>query len=118
MNPPASEIIRFRELARAYGSPGHSWWSWQSSGPRALSGLTLPLGAVAGTLPAPPQHPTLRRGARGDVVRLGQRLLGIRQTGFFGAETKRAVRSFQGVSGLAKTGALDPSTWAALTSGP
>ena len=114
MDPPASEVIRFRELTRAYGSPGLSWWSWQSAGPRALAGLTLPLQAPAGTLPVTADPPTVRRGARGDVVRHAQRLLGLGQTGWFGPETKRAVRSFQRAHGLPRTGALDPATWAAL----
>jgi hypothetical protein len=118
MNPPAAEVIRFRELATAYGSPGLSWWSWQSAGPRALAGLTLPLQALAGTLPTAPQPPTIRRGARGDVVRHAQRLLKVKQTGWFGPETKRAVRRLQAARGLPKTGALDPPTWASLTSGP
>ena len=117
MNPPATEVIRFRELATAYGSAGISWWSWQSAGPRALTGLTLPLDALAGTLPATPTAPTLRRGARGDVVRLAQRRLNVKQTGYFGPETKRAVRKLQARQGLPKTGALDPSTWAALPAG-
>jgi hypothetical protein len=118
MDPPTTEVIRFRELATHYGSPGLSWWSWQSAGPRALAGLTLPLQSPAGTLPTAPQLPTLRRGARGDVVRHAQRLLGVKQTGWFGPETKRAVRRFQAAGGLTKTGALDPPTWASLTSGP
>jgi len=119
MNPPASDVVRFRELAAAYGSSGWSWWSWQSAGPRALAGLTLPLNGLAGTLaPQQPAPPTLRRGARGDVVRLAQGRLGMEQTGFFGADTKRAVRSLQAMRGLPKTGALDPLTWAALASGP
>jgi len=118
MNPPVAEVVRFRELAVAYGSPAVSWWSWQSAGPRALGGLTLPLNAPAGTPPAQPVAPTLRRGARGDVVRLAQRLLGMKQTGFFGADTKRAVRSFQAARALPKTGALDPPTWSTLIRQP
>ena len=117
MNPPATEVLRFRELAAAYGSPGLSWWSWQSAGPRALAGLTLPLDTLAGTLPQTPAPPTLRRGARGDPVRLAQRRLRVRQTGVFDAATKRAVRKLQGATGLPKTGALDPPTWSALPPG-
>jgi hypothetical protein len=117
MDPPAAEVVRFRELATAYGSSGLSWWSWQSAGRRALAGLTLPLDTLAGTLPDVPQPPTLRRGARGDTVRLAQRRLRIKQTGTFDAATKRAVRSLQATTGLSKTGALDPPTWAALPPG-
>jgi peptidoglycan hydrolase-like protein with peptidoglycan-binding domain len=40
--------------------------------------------------------------------------LGVAVTGYFGADTKRAVRAFQGARGLVKTGAVDPPTWAAL----
>jgi hypothetical protein len=122
MNPPVAEVTRFRELAAAYGSSGYSWWSWQSAGPRALAGLTLPLNALAGVAPAPPPAlvtPTLRRGERGDVVRLAQRRLGMKkQTGYFGPDTKRAVLKLQRAAGLPRTGALDPPTWASLTSGP
>jgi hypothetical protein len=116
MNPPVAEVVRFRELAAAYGSPAVSWWSWQSAGLRALSGLTAPLGGIAGaTLPPPPVvQPTLRRGARGDVVRWGQMRLGMTPTGYFGVDTKRAVRALQAANGLVKTGALDPPTWALL----
>jgi peptidoglycan hydrolase-like protein with peptidoglycan-binding domain len=48
------------------------------------------------------------------VVRWAQLKLGMKQTGYFGADTKRAVRTFQGAHGLIKTGAVDPPTWAAL----
>jgi hypothetical protein len=117
MDPPVAEVLRFRELAAAYGSPAVSWWSWQAAGPRALAGLTVPLGSLAGALPAaapPVVRPTLRRGARGDVVRWAQLHLGVAETGYFGVETKRAVRALQGSRGLIKTGAIDPATWAAL----
>jgi hypothetical protein len=118
MDPPATEVIRFRELATGYGSPGLSWWSWQSAGPRALAGLTLPLDALAGTPPLQATPPTLRRGSRGDPVRWAQRHLRVKQTGLFGPQTQRAVRKLQARQGLLVTGALDPPTWASLTSGP
>jgi hypothetical protein len=116
MNPPAAEVLRFRELAAAYGSPAVSWWSWQAAGPAALSGLTAPLNALAGAAPVTPpvMRPTVRRGARGDVVRWAQMHLGVPVTGYFGVDTKRAVRAFQGAHGLVKTSAVDPPTWAAL----
>jgi hypothetical protein len=117
MDPPATEVIRFRELATAYGSPGLSWWSWQSAGLRALGGLTLPLDALAGTPPLTAAPPTLRRGSRGDPVRWAQRHLRVKQTGLFGPQTQRAVRKLQARSGLPRTGALDPPSWAALLGG-
>lgn len=116
MDPPAGEVVRFRELAAAYGSPAVSWWSWQAAGVHALAGLTAPLGGLAGTAPSAPAvvQPTVRRGARGDVVRWAQMWLGMKVTGYFGVETKRAVRTFQRSRGLSVTGAVDPATWSVL----
>ena len=115
MNPPAAQVARFRELADAYGSPGVSWWSWQSAGRRALRGLTRPL--RPGVAPRSPAPPVLRRGARGDVVRWAQRWLRVRRTGYYGRATVRAVRRLQAASGLRVTGTLDPPTWSALLAG-
>ena len=28
---PLRQIVRFRELSRAYGAPGVSWWDWQEA---------------------------------------------------------------------------------------
>jgi peptidoglycan hydrolase-like protein with peptidoglycan-binding domain len=42
----------------------------------------------------------------------------VKQTGFFGPDTKRAVLRLQSAQGLPRTGALDPPTWASLTSVP
>ena len=115
MNPPTGQVARFRELAAAYGSPGLSWWSWQSAGGRALRGLTRPLPLVSDALPLQPEPPLLRRGARGDIVRWAQRHLRVKQTGYFGSGTGRAVRRLQANNGLPATGAIDPQTWAALS---
>jgi hypothetical protein len=53
---------------------------------------------------------TLARGMAGSDVRTLQRLLGVTATGFFGNETKAAVRSFQARSGLGVDGAVGPAT--------
>ena len=53
---------------------------------------------------------TLARGMAGSDVRVLQRLLGIATTGFFGNETKAAVRAFQAKSRLGVDGAVGPAT--------
>ena len=53
---------------------------------------------------------TLARGMAGSDVRMLQRLLGVTTTGFFGNETKTAVRRFQAASGLGVDGAVGPTT--------
>jgi len=115
MNPPAGQVLQFRELVQTYGSTGLSWWSWQAAGGRALRGVARPLPLVSGLLPLVARPPVLRVGARGDVVRWAQRWLKVRATGRFTAGTARAVRKLQATDGLAVTGTLDPPTWAAIT---
>jgi len=50
--------------------------------------------------PVPTFTRPLTRGSRGDDVRVLQRLLGVRETGYFGTETYQAVLSFQLQEGL------------------
>jgi rare lipoprotein A (peptidoglycan hydrolase) len=57
---------------------------------------------------------TLARGMAGSDVRMLQRLLGVAVTGFFGNQTKSAVRRFQARSGLGVDGAVGPATRARL----
>lgn len=115
MNPPASEVLRFRELVQAYGSTGMSWWSWQAAGGRALRGLTRPLPLQSNAIPLLAPPPVLRTGARGDTVRWAQRWLRVRATGYFGSGTASAVRRLQEAEGLPVTGVLDAPTWALVT---
>lgn len=71
---------------------------------------------------APPvtaKRPTLRSGARGEDVKVLQRLL--RENGYlldidgkFGPQTRGAVESYQGKMGLQRDGIVGPMTWAAL----
>ena len=53
---------------------------------------------------------TLALGMAGSDVRMLQRLLGVSRTGFFGNETRAAVRRFQARSGLGVDGAVGPAT--------
>ena len=77
---------------------------------------------LAGTAPDPivipnvdaEGRPTLRRGARGDLVRQVQSDLKIHVDGVFGAMTEAAVRQFQREHGLVPDGIIGPRTWASL----
>ncbi len=62
----------------------------------------------------PRQRPTLRRGARGALVRELQQALGITVDGIFGPGTETAVKRFQRDNGLVADGIVGPRTWAAL----
>jgi hypothetical protein len=118
-NPSSTDLTRFRELAGAYGAPGVSWWSWQSTSSaswRSLARQVTPLVAAQSALP---NAPTLRRGARGDMVVWAQEHLlsagqRVKVNGVFDATTLRAVKAFQKASGVSRSGALDVPTWWAL----
>jgi hypothetical protein len=77
---------------------------------------------MAGTAPLPtviPEadvagRPTLRRGARGDLVKQLQADLNIEDDGIFGAGTEAALRQFQRDHGLVPDGISGPRTWASL----
>ena len=61
-------------------------------------------------------RPTLRRGARGDLVKIVQAKIGAGNDGIFGAGTEAAVRRFQRDKGLVADGIVGPGTWAAIDS--
>ena len=115
-SPSAAGIARFRSLAAAYGSPGLSFFSLDAAQPAGLAALRARLRRVPRQRLVPA---TLRAGADGDAVVWAQELLnagGARLPvgGFFGAQTSRAVASFQAHHGLPVDGVLDPATWRAL----
>jgi hypothetical protein len=121
--PPRSQILRFRQMAFAYGARGVSWWSWQSASANAFRVLAEPLDPIAAQSAPGPVAPTLTKGAKGDrVVWAQQHLLAAGQSvkvnGVFDTRTKRAVRAFQQASALPVTGALDPPTWQSLLANP
>lgn len=65
------------------------------------------------------QRPTLRLGSTGPYVRIAQGRLVVQGfkldiDGIYGAQTKQAVISFQGMHGLRKDGVIGPATWAIL----
>jgi hypothetical protein len=67
---------------------------------------------LAGSAPA--DRPELRIGSSGEPVRWLQQRLIVTVDGDFGAQTDRAVKSFQRAGGLTDDGVVGPRTWAAL----
>jgi hypothetical protein len=120
-NPPPTDIERFRQLWRSYGSVGMSWWSWQSASLTAWAALAAP--APGPAVLTDPGWPALDRGSKGDeVVWLQQHLAAFDPTvavdGGFGAITAGALRNFQASRGLPVTGVTDPATWQAVLTLP
>jgi hypothetical protein len=118
-SPSSSELIRFRDLASAYGAPGLSWWSWQSTSSTGWNTLARKLSPVTAAYQRNSVAPTLRRGAKGDmVVWVQQHLLSAKRNvsvnGVFDAKTQTAVRSFQRGAKLKVTGVVDVPTWRRL----
>lgn len=77
---------------------------------------------MGGTAPPPvsiptadsKDRPTLRRGARGDLVKAIQAKVGVTPDGVFGPGTEAAVRQFQRDHDMVPDGIVGPKTWAAL----
>lgn len=61
-----------------------------------------------------PGRPTLRRGAKGDLVKRLQQKLGLEANGSFGPKTEAALRAFQRKQGLVPDGIAGPKTWKIL----
>lgn len=57
---------------------------------------------------------TIKKGARGEEVKMLQRALGINADGIFGAQTERAVMDYQRSKGLVADGIVGAKTWSAL----
>lgn len=56
----------------------------------------------------------LKRGSRGDEVKMLQQKLGVTADGIFGSNTERAVKDFQIKNGLVADGIVGAKTWAKL----
>lgn len=77
---------------------------------------------MAGTGPVRPlipaadsrSRPTLRRGDRGDSVKIVQSKMGAGADGIFGPNTEALVRRFQAARGLVADGIVGPKTWTAI----
>jgi Putative peptidoglycan binding domain len=117
-SPPAHQVVRFRQLARAYGALGVSWWDWQESPRSKWIALSRPAGTAA-HFAASPTVATMSKGAAGDIVVWAQEHLvsaGFRVTidGGYGNGTVTAVEAFQTAHGLIPDGVLGPATWQTL----
>jgi hypothetical protein len=117
-HPPPGQILRFRQLSRAYGAPGVSWWDWQEATSSAWQSIARPVGSLS-RFRGGSGLATVGRGWRGDVVVWAQEHLysaGFHITidGGYGPKTQTAVRSFQRAHGLTPDGVIGNSTWNAL----
>jgi hypothetical protein len=119
-NPRGREVRRFRQIAKADGFAGTSWWSWQHASSRGFRSATRRRIGHPRSYRAPTSYPTLEKGAEGDLVVWAQEHLAAGGyfdadvTGNYGILTSRGVRAFQGQVDLAPTGILDAPTWKAM----
>lgn len=117
-SPRLSQIQRFRQLSRAYGAPGLSWWDWQEASAAEWRALSRPIGTLQGFSPAA-SVASLGKGAQGDVVVWAQEHLvsagyPVTIDGAFGPGTRAAVVRFQRAHSLPAIGLIGPATWQAL----
>lgn len=105
-------VVAYRLANPAAVSPqgGGPFTEVPVSTPTVTPGPTL----LATHASSPVGLPTLRRGARGDDVKILQRRLGLHDDGIFGADTDAAVRAFQRAKGLFVDGVVGRDTWGAL----
>ena len=122
-NPPPHQVLRFRQMSRAYGAAGVSWWDWQESSQRDWSALDQSVGNLSGfAADATTATLSIKGGGgiwAGDLVVWAQEHLykavgPMTIDGSFGAGTQTAVEQFQTAHGLPVTGMVDSGTWQAL----
>ena len=116
--PPAGQILRFRQLSRAYGASNVSWWDWQEAPGGAWRALSQSVGGLPGFAPDT-TYATLGSGALGDLVVWAQEHLvsagePVTIDGSFGPKTLAAVEAFQAAHGIPVSGLIDTTTWQAL----
>ncbi len=117
-NPPASAVMRFRLLSRAYGTPGVSWWDWQDAGASQWRALAKPATWLTG-FTSPASSPIISQGAKGDLVVWAQEHMlsagyAVTINGRYTAAFTTVVQAFQTAKGLTADGVIGPQTWAAL----
>ncbi|MCM3554228.1 peptidoglycan-binding protein [Janibacter melonis] len=88
-----------------------SWWTG-----KAWTSVTSTPGGSSGTPVTPPvatpdSYPTLKIGAKGDDVKLAQKVIGVTADGAFGPATQTALRRWQSAQSIPVTGVLDTRTW-------
>ncbi|HWE08304.1 MAG TPA: peptidoglycan-binding domain-containing protein [Solirubrobacteraceae bacterium] len=117
-NPPAHQIVRFRQLSRAYGASGISWWDWQEATSSDWTAVSRPAGGLGGYVPYKVMA-NVGQGAQGDMVVWAQEHLvsagyPISVSGSFGYHTLVDVEAFQSAHGLTADGVIGQDTWSAL----
>jgi hypothetical protein len=117
-SPRANQIRRFRQLSRAYGAGGVSWWDWQDASFGAWLAVSQRVGWPGQFSPSATVA-SFGRGARGDVVVWAQEHLlsagqNVSVDGALGPNTILAVVRFQQAHGLLPDGVIGPATWQAL----
>lgn len=83
-------------------------------GGTAPAPVLIPAAEPPAAAGGPVGRPTLRRNAKGDLVKQIQAKLGVEQVGNFGPKTEAAVRAFQRAHNMVPDGIVGPKTWAAL----
>jgi Putative peptidoglycan binding domain len=116
--PPVRQIVRFRQLSRAYGASGLSWWDWQEATDADWIAVSRPAGDLPGYVPYTAMA-TIQHGYQGDLAVWAQEHLisagyAVGVDGGFGAKTESAVKAFQTAHGLTPDGIIGPATWQAL----
>jgi hypothetical protein len=117
-SPPVGQIVRFRQVSRAYGAPGLSWWDWQEAAPADWHAVARPAGTLA-NYAANLTIATIKQRALGDLVVWAQEHLisagyKVGVDGGYGPKTRSAVQLFQAAHGLTVDGVIGPMTWQAL----
>ena len=117
-DPPPSDLVRFRQLASAYGANGLSWWDWQETTGRGWQAIGQSVSSLSGFAPAT-GYPVLSKGSSGDPVvwmqeHLATAVPSTPTSGVFDSGTQKAVESFQSSHGLTVDGVVGAKTWSAL----
>lgn len=118
MNPRAKELMQFRRYLESYGS-APSWWSWQETKNSEWKTLARKSPGPFKRYEPVKEHPTMKKGNRGDqVVWLQQYLNGagkkVAVTGIFAKKTRAAVMAFQESRNLEADGVVGTQTWKRL----
>jgi hypothetical protein len=116
------ELLRFREEAVDYGSPGVSFWDWQETTSGGWATLAEPLAPLTSVTPNA-TWPELSNGEKDDEVLWMQEHLASaiptqETTGVFDAQTLANVEAFQTSHGIAPNGVVEAATWTALLALP
>jgi len=114
----SNDIYRFRQLSKAYGSPGVAYWEWSQIPGWAWRALSRSIHWLRNYRPDQ-SWATLGQGDQSDLVVWAQEHLysagqHITIDGNFGSHTQRAVQNFQRAHGLNPDGVIGASTWKAL----